>query len=74
MSIIGQPETDSLSERRAELREKWKNMTPEQRQQFKEKWRRDDGASDEHGPRIRPDRPEHPERAGADDAAVTIKM
>ncbi|HLB45952.1 MAG TPA: HMG-box domain-containing protein [Anaerolineales bacterium] len=46
MSIIGQPETGSLSERRAELREKWKNMTPEQRQQFKEKWRRDNGTDD----------------------------
>ena len=64
MSIIGQPETDSLSERRAELREKWKNMTPEQRQQFKEKWRRDNDGPGERGSRMHPDRPERPERPG----------
>ncbi len=64
MSIIGQPETDSLSERRAELREKWKNMTPEERKQFRVKWRRDNGASDERGLRMHPDRTERPERPG----------
>jgi len=59
MSIIGQPETDSLSERRAELREKWQNMTPEQRQEYQEKWRRDDSGPgfDRGGMSPRPERP-----------------
>ena len=51
-------ETDSLSERRAELREKWQNMTSEQRQEFKEKWRRDEwGPMHERGMSPRPERP-----------------